>query len=108
MLYDAQLRQNLLLPKVKDKIFVIVSTISPFGSHPKGLFISTLLNYKIMKTLDINTIAFQYLLNTDSQKNRKSEESARETLAYNPEQFMKSQKSLLFHMYDLEEEDYNF
>lgn len=60
-----------------------------------------------MKTLDINTIAFQYLLRTDSQKN-KSEETVRESLAYNPAQFMKTQKSLLFHMYDLEEEDYNF
>jgi len=35
---DANVHPDLLLPKVKDKIFVIVKTISPFGSHPKGLF----------------------------------------------------------------------
>ena len=59
-----------------------------------------------MNTLDINTIAFQYLLRTESQKNNnKSEESVSEALKYNPEQYIKSQKSLLFQMYDLEEED---
>jgi hypothetical protein len=57
-----------------------------------------------MNTLDINTIAFQYLLRTDSQKHNKTEESTNEVLQYNPEQYMKSQKSLLFEMYDLEEE----
>jgi len=74
-------------------------------SHPKGLFYFQYLKLKIMNTLDINTIAFQYLLKTDSQKNNNSEESANKALQYNPEQHMKSQKSLLFHMYDLEEED---
>lgn len=59
-----------------------------------------------MKTLDINTIAFQYLLRTDSQKNNdKSEEQTSEVLKYNPELYIKGQKSLLFHMYNLEEED---
>ncbi|PBJ13217.1 hypothetical protein [Flavobacterium sp. ACN6] len=57
-----------------------------------------------MNTLDINTIAFEYLLRTDSQKNNKAEESINEAVKYNPEQYIKSQKSLLFHMYDLEEE----
>jgi hypothetical protein len=58
-----------------------------------------------MNTPDINTIAFQYLLRTDSQKNNNSEESTTKALQYNPEQFMKNQKSLLFQIYDLEEED---
>ncbi|MDR7369377.1 hypothetical protein [Flavobacterium aquidurense] len=58
-----------------------------------------------MKTLDINTIAFQYLLRTDSQKNNKSEEPTNEAVRYNPEQHIKDQKSLLFQMYNLEEED---
>ena len=42
---------NLLLPKVKDLIFVIVSSISPFGSHPKGLFLFHNLILKTMRTL---------------------------------------------------------
>jgi hypothetical protein len=59
-----------------------------------------------MNTLDINTIAFQYLLRTDSQKsNHKSEEPTTEALQYNPEQYIKDQKSLLFQIYNLEEED---
>lgn len=59
-----------------------------------------------MNTLDLNTIAFQYLLRTESQKNNnKSEEPTSETLKYNPEHYIKGQKSLLFHMYDVEEED---
>jgi hypothetical protein len=59
-----------------------------------------------MNTLDINTIAFQYLLRTDSQKNNnKSEESASETMKYNPEHYIKGQKSLLYQIYHLEEED---
>ncbi|MFD2942922.1 hypothetical protein [Flavobacterium notoginsengisoli] len=52
-----------------------------------------------MNTLDINTIAFQYLL-----RNNNLEESAAETLKYDPAQQIKTQKSLLFHLYDLEEE----
>ncbi|MCD0468298.1 hypothetical protein [Flavobacterium sp. JAS] len=59
-----------------------------------------------MKTLDINTIAFQYLLRTDSQKNNEnSEELTSEVLKYNPELYIRDQKSLLFQMYNLEEED---
>lgn len=58
-----------------------------------------------MNTLDINTIAFQYLLRTDSQKNNHLKESTSESVQYNPEQYMKSKKSLLFQMYDLEEEE---
>lgn len=62
-----------------------------------------------MNTLDINTIAFQYLLRTESQKNNNSEESTSKTLQYNPEYQIKTQKSLLFHMYELEEEgEYTF
>jgi hypothetical protein len=60
-----------------------------------------------MNTLDINTIAFQYLLRTDSQKNKnKSEELINETLKYDPEHYIKGQKSLLSQMYALEEEDF--
>ncbi|KFF06992.1 hypothetical protein [Flavobacterium reichenbachii] len=59
-----------------------------------------------MNTLDINTIAFQYLLRTDSQKNKnKSEEPISEALKYDPEHYIKGQKSLLSQMYTLEEED---
>ncbi|PTT16383.1 hypothetical protein DBR27_02575 [Flavobacterium sp. HMWF030] len=59
-----------------------------------------------MNTLDINTIAFHYLLRTDSQKNNsKIEESKTEALKYNPEQYIKEQKSLLAQLYNLEEED---
>lgn len=58
-----------------------------------------------MNTLDINTIAFQYLLRTNSQKTNKSEELTSEPIKYDPEQYIKAQKSLLFQMYDLEEED---
>ena len=59
-----------------------------------------------MNTLDINTIAFHYLLRTDAQKNNiKNEESKNETLKYNPEQYIKEQKSLLAQLYNLEEED---
>ncbi|MFC4475448.1 hypothetical protein [Flavobacterium chungangensis] len=52
-----------------------------------------------MNTLDINTIAFQYLL-----RNNNSEEASTETPKYDPAQQIKMQKSLLFHLYDLEEE----
>ncbi|KQO34582.1 hypothetical protein ASF10_02400 [Flavobacterium sp. Leaf82] len=56
-----------------------------------------------MKTL--NSIAIEYLLRNDSQKNNnKSEEITREIIRINTEQHIKSQKSLLFHLYDLEEE----
>lgn len=58
-----------------------------------------------MKTLDINTIAFQYLLRTDSQKNNKSEEPTREAIELRQEEYFKGQKSLLAQLYDLEEED---
>jgi len=58
-----------------------------------------------MNTLDINTIAFQYLLRNDSQKNNKSEEPANEAVKYNPEHYIKGSKSLLFQIYNLEEED---
>ncbi|AWK04124.1 hypothetical protein HYN56_07715 [Flavobacterium crocinum] len=54
-----------------------------------------------MNTLDINTIAFQYLLRNNSLNNNTEESS--ETVKYNPEQSVKTQKSLLFHLYDLEE-----
>ncbi|WP_428230281.1 hypothetical protein [Flavobacterium sp.] len=61
-----------------------------------------------MKTL--NSIAIEYLLRNDSQKsNNRSEEITREVIRINAEQHLKAQKSLLFHMYDLEEEgNFNF
>ncbi|MDA6072024.1 hypothetical protein NJT12_20575 [Flavobacterium sp. AC] len=60
-----------------------------------------------MKTL--NSIAIEYLLRNDSQKNNnKSEDITREVIRINAEQLIKSQKSLLFHMYDLEEEGEEF
>jgi len=65
---------DLLLPKVKDKIFVIVKTISPFGKPSERAFLFPTIKIKIMNTLDINTIAFQYLLRTDSQKSNNAEE----------------------------------
>jgi len=56
-----------------------------------------------MNTLDINTIAFEHLLRTNTQNN--NGEEIVETLKYNPEQYIKGEKSLLFQMYALEEED---
>ena len=105
---DANVHPNSLLPKVKEWIFVIVRTISPFGSHPKGLFfISTLLKFQIMRTL--NSIAVEYLLRNDSQNNNnKSEDVSREVIRLNVEQDIKSQKSLLLLMYSLEEEGEDF
>ncbi|WP_406845095.1 hypothetical protein [Flavobacterium soyae] len=56
-----------------------------------------------MKTL--NSIAIEYLLRNDSQKNNnRSEEITREVVRIKTEQDRKSQKSLLFQMYALEEE----
>ncbi|WP_433834945.1 hypothetical protein [Flavobacterium anhuiense] len=55
-----------------------------------------------MKTL--NSIAIEYLLRNNSQNNNTtSEEIAKEVVRINEEQ-VKNQKSLLFHLYDLEEE----
>ena len=62
-----------------------------------------------MKTL--NSIAIEHLLINDSQNNNKSEEITKEAIRINVEQNIKNQKSLLFQMYDLEDEDlfnYNF
>ena len=62
-----------------------------------------------MKTL--NSIAIEHLLRNDSQNNNKSEEITKEAIRINVEQNIKNQKSLLFQMYDLEDEDlfnYNF
>lgn len=60
-----------------------------------------------MKTL--NSIAVEYLLRNDSQKNNNiSEEISREVIRINTEQNIKAQKSLLFQMYDLEEEGEDF
>ncbi|HEU0126402.1 hypothetical protein [Flavobacterium sp.] len=54
-----------------------------------------------MKTL--NSIAIEYLLRNDSQKNNNtSEEIAREVIRINEEQSA-NQKSLLLQMYELEE-----
>ncbi|KAF2334365.1 hypothetical protein [Flavobacterium daemonense] len=55
-----------------------------------------------MKTL--NSIAIEYLLRNDSQINTKSEDITKEVIRINEEQNRKNQKSLLFQMYDLEEE----
>ncbi|MBF4484653.1 MULTISPECIES: hypothetical protein [unclassified Flavobacterium] len=61
-----------------------------------------------MKTL--NSIAVEYLLRNDSQKsNNKSEDITREVTRLNAEQaVIKSQKSLLLLMYNLEEEGEDF
>ncbi|WP_035645618.1 hypothetical protein [Flavobacterium sp. ASV13] len=57
-----------------------------------------------MKTL--NSIAIEYLLRNDSQKNNnKSEDISREVVRINAEQKIKAQRSLLFQMYDLEEQE---
>ncbi|SEN47073.1 hypothetical protein SAMN05444671_1638 [Flavobacterium sp. CF108] len=54
-----------------------------------------------MKTL--NSIAIEYLLRNDSQtNNNRSEEITKEVIRIKTEQDRKSQKSLLFQMYDLE------
>ncbi|QDW19975.1 hypothetical protein [Flavobacterium sp. KBS0721] len=61
-----------------------------------------------MKTL--NSIAIEYLLRNDSQKNNnKSEDITREVTRLNAEQeLIRSQKSLLLLMYNLEEEGEDF
>ncbi|RXM45870.1 hypothetical protein [Flavobacterium sp. YO64] len=57
-----------------------------------------------MKTL--NSIAIEYLLRNDSQNNNSiSEDITKEVVRINTEQNIKNQKSLLFQMYDLEDED---
>jgi len=59
-----------------------------------------------MKTL--NSIAIEYLLRNNSQNNNTtSEEIAREVIRINEEQSA-NQKSLLFQMYELEEEAEEF
>ncbi|MFQ6600810.1 hypothetical protein [Flavobacterium sp. C3NV] len=61
-----------------------------------------------MKTL--NSIAVEYLLRNDSQKNNnKSEDITNEVARLNAEQaVIRSQKSLLLLMYNLEEEGEDF
>jgi len=61
-----------------------------------------------MKTL--NSIAVEYLLRNDSQKsNNKFEDITREVTRLNAEQaVIRSQKSLLLLMYNLEEEGEDF
>ncbi|OXG09549.1 hypothetical protein BC749_1011030 [Flavobacterium araucananum] len=62
-----------------------------------------------MKTL--NSIAVEYLLRNDSQNttNNKSEDIAKEVIRLNAEQaVIRSQKSLLLLMYNLEEEGEDF
>ena len=61
-----------------------------------------------MKTL--NSIAVEYLLRNDSQKNNnKSEDLTKEVTRLNAEQeVIRSQKSLLLLMYNLEEEGEDF
>jgi len=61
-----------------------------------------------MKTL--NSIAIEYLLRNDSQKNNnKSEDITREVTRLNAEkEVIRSQKSLLLLMYNLEEEGEDF
>lgn len=62
-----------------------------------------------MKTL--NSIAVEYLLRNDSQNNanNKSEDITREVARLNAEQaVIRSQKSLLLLMYNLEEEGEDF
>lgn len=61
-----------------------------------------------MKTL--NSIAIEYFLRNDSQKNNnKSEDLTKEVTILNAEQeVIRSQKSLLLLMYNLEEEGEDF
>ena len=61
-----------------------------------------------MKTL--NSIAVEYLLRNDSQKNNnKSEDITKEVARLNAEQaVIRSQKSLLLLMYNLDEEGEDF
>lgn len=57
-----------------------------------------------MNTPDINTIAFQYLLRTESQHdNNDAEEQT--TIEFNQDQYFEAQNSLLLQLYNLEEED---
>ncbi|MFD1603701.1 hypothetical protein ACFSJW_10700 [Flavobacterium artemisiae] len=59
-----------------------------------------------MKTLDINTIAFQYLLKTESQKiENKFAEQTIQKIEFNQDKYLESQNSLLLQLYNLEEED---
>lgn len=91
---------NLLLPKVKDRIFVIVPDYSPFGSHPKGLFLFHCLKLKIMKTL-------YRILKTINPKNifgiiqtQKSNLNLQKGKLYSTET-----NSLLAHMYSAENDN---
>lgn len=57
-----------------------------------------------MNTPDINTIAFQYLLRTESQHdNNDAEEQT--IIEFNQDQYFEAQNSLLLQLYNLEEED---
>jgi len=56
-----------------------------------------------MNTPDINTIAFQYLLRTESQQNHDVEEHT--IIEFNQDQYFEAQNSLLLQLYNLEEED---
>lgn len=57
-----------------------------------------------MNTPDINTIAFQYLLRTESQHdNNDAEEQT--IIEFNQDQYFEGQNSLLLQLYNLEEED---
>ncbi|MDP5199277.1 MULTISPECIES: hypothetical protein [Flavobacterium] len=56
-----------------------------------------------MKTLDINTIAYEYLLRTNSEEQNNFLED--QTIEFNQDQYLESQNSLLLQLYNLEEED---
>ena len=59
-----------------------------------------------MKTLDKNSKVMQSLLKIEYRRSISSiEEIQSETAQQNEEQYLKGQESLLFKMYDLEEED---
>lgn len=59
-----------------------------------------------MKTRDKNSKAMQSLLKIDYRRSISSiEDIQTETAQLNEEQYLKGQESLLFKMYDLEEED---
>jgi len=73
-------------------------------SHPKGLFYF-ILKIKIMNTPDINTIAFQYLLRTESQHDNNNDAVEQTIIEFNQDQYFEAQNSLLLQLYNLEEED---
>ena len=99
MLYDAKMCFKLLLSKVKEEsllkknLYYSKKTINLLASQPKGFFYSTLLKIIIMETLN------------NQQNSNLIEDVQTEAAKQNEELYLTGQESLLFKMYDLEEED---